>query len=65
MSDAEPTTASAPLTRSEIEMSLLELAQCRCGHDDDEHLGACRTDVFTGGTWSKCDCQSFDASGVA
>jgi hypothetical protein len=41
-------------------MNLLELAGCRhCGHDDNEHLGACRTDVFTGGAWSKCDCESF------
>ena len=41
-------------------MNLLELAECRhCGHDDNEHLGACRTDVFTGGAWSKCACESF------
>lgn len=43
-------------------MNQLELAECRqCGHDDTEHLGACRTDIFTGGAWAKCDCGSYVA----
>lgn len=42
-------------------MNLLELAQCQCGHDDDEHLGACRTEVFASGAWAKCECSAFSA----
>lgn len=47
-------------------MNLLELAECRqCGHDDTEHLGACHTDIFAGGAWAKCDCESFVTSEAA
>jgi hypothetical protein len=61
-----PNACIRDITRSEIEMNLLELAECRqCGHDDTEHLGACHTDIFAGGAWAKCDCESFVTSEAA
>ncbi len=31
----------------------------RCGHDREEHQGACGSDLFAGRTWTKCPCFGY------
>lgn len=38
-------------------------ACAQCSHDDSEHLGECRTDVYVDRKWAKCRCPSFTPTG--
>ena len=35
----------------------------RCSHDDAEHFGQCRTDIFIERKWAKCHCPGFVPTG--
>ena len=53
------------MTQTFLPHNLLAADTCRrCSHEDSEHLGECRTDLFVDRKWTKCWCPGFAPTGL-